>query len=176
MTSPSVPPGSCGAEAARCLQEELVAAIHGAFEVAVQLAVREVKKLLGPTAGHMCEEMRRENASLKARLQSAEAMLESQQRVRGRRGSARPPKQHLGATQDAGQLSDPISPAPEAGDVQTCREVRGDAAVSHSSAGLVALPRGNVDHEEQGSGDETQLLHSEELNNGCTQGMQGFYI
>ncbi|KAG7223771.1 hypothetical protein INR49_026453 [Caranx melampygus] len=170
MKSPCVTDG-CGAEAARCLQEELVAAIHGAFEVAVQIAVREVKKLVGPTAGHIYEEMRRENASLKARLQSAEAMLESQ-RVRERRGSPRPPKQHLSATKDVGQLPNPscnrISSAPEEGDVHTCREVRGDAPVSHSSAGLNGQPQGN--HEEQGSGDKTQLLYSEEeLNNGCTK-------
>ncbi|XP_041640329.1 zinc finger and SCAN domain-containing protein 21-like [Cheilinus undulatus] len=70
---------SAGAEAALCLQDELVAAIHGAFEVAVEIAVREVSKLVGQVTGDMCEEMRRENESLKQRLQEAEAMLDSNQ-------------------------------------------------------------------------------------------------
>lgn len=59
------------------LQEELVAAIHGAFEVAVEIAVREVTKLVGLATADMYEEMERENESLKQRLQRAEAMLDS---------------------------------------------------------------------------------------------------
>ncbi|XP_062292421.1 zinc finger protein 709 [Scomber scombrus] len=58
------------------LQEELVAAIHGAFEVAVEIAVREVTELVGHATGDIYEEMQRENETLKQRLERAEAMLE----------------------------------------------------------------------------------------------------
>ncbi|XP_074521585.1 uncharacterized protein LOC141787195 [Halichoeres trimaculatus] len=66
-----------GTEAAVSLQEELIAAIHGAFEVAVEIAVREVSKLVCQATGVICEEMRQENESLKQRLQEAEALLDS---------------------------------------------------------------------------------------------------
>ncbi|XP_030002416.1 gastrula zinc finger protein 5-1 [Sphaeramia orbicularis] len=70
------------------LQEELTAAIHGAFEVAVEIAVREVTKLVGLATGDMYEEMRRENESLKQRLQRAESLLDSSRLEEGEiRGS-----------------------------------------------------------------------------------------
>ncbi|XP_020491553.2 zinc finger protein 529 [Labrus bergylta] len=69
--------GSCETKAALSLQDELVAAIHGAFEVAVEITVREVSKLVDQVTGDVCDEMRRENESLKQRLQEAEAMLDS---------------------------------------------------------------------------------------------------
>ncbi|XP_034544211.1 zinc finger protein 90-like [Notolabrus celidotus] len=68
---------AAGAEAAQSLQEELMAAIHGAFEVAVEIAVQEVSKLVGQATGVIREEMRQENETLKQRLQEAEALLES---------------------------------------------------------------------------------------------------
>ncbi|XP_070684581.1 uncharacterized protein [Pempheris klunzingeri] len=80
---------AAGAEAALSLQEELVAAIHGAFEVAVEIAVQEVSKLVGQVTGDLYEEMRRENESLKQRLQRAEAMLGSA-RMEDRGGSSPP--------------------------------------------------------------------------------------
>lgn len=87
-----------GAEAALSLQEELVAAIQGAFEVAVEIAIQEVTKLVGPTAGDDYEKMRRENESLKQRLQRAEAMLDSVS-MEERDGSSPPhAKQLLDAT------------------------------------------------------------------------------
>ncbi|XP_053274546.1 zinc finger and SCAN domain-containing protein 2 [Pleuronectes platessa] len=67
---------AAGDEAALSLEEELVAAIHAAFEVAVQIAVSEVKKLVGQATGDTYEDVRRENESLRRRLQRAEAMLE----------------------------------------------------------------------------------------------------
>ncbi|XP_029950751.1 B-cell lymphoma 6 protein-like [Salarias fasciatus] len=70
------------AEAALSLQEELVAAIHGAFEVAVEIAVREVKSLLGTRGSYA--DLRRENESLKERLQRAEAELDCRRREAGR--------------------------------------------------------------------------------------------
>ncbi|KAM9314798.1 uncharacterized protein KZ484_024474 [Pholidichthys leucotaenia] len=84
-------PLSCVTESVRThsFQEELVAAIHGAFEVAVEIAVREVKKLLaGQASNDRYEELRRENETLKERLQRAEAQLEEN------RGSP-PPTNHL---------------------------------------------------------------------------------
>ncbi|KAM7418777.1 hypothetical protein PAMA_016079 [Pampus argenteus] len=63
-------------EVAVSLQEELAAAIHGAFEVAVEIAVREVMALVGQATGDIYEGMRRKNETLSQRLQRAEAMLE----------------------------------------------------------------------------------------------------
>ncbi|KAF7218016.1 neurotrophin receptor-interacting factor homolog isoform X1 [Nothobranchius furzeri] len=67
----------CGTEAVLSLQKELVAVIHGAFEVAVEIAVREVKTLVGQATSDIYEELQRENESLKEKLQRAEALLES---------------------------------------------------------------------------------------------------
>ncbi|KAK5866289.1 hypothetical protein PBY51_020491 [Eleginops maclovinus] len=67
---------AAGSEAALSLQQELVAAIHGAFEVAVEIAVREVTNLVGQATGEAYAEIKRENESLKQRLQRAEAKLE----------------------------------------------------------------------------------------------------
>ncbi|XP_040041807.2 uncharacterized protein LOC120824796 isoform X1 [Gasterosteus aculeatus] len=65
------------AEAALSLQEELAAAIHGAFRVAVEIAVQEVTKLVHQATGSVYGELRRENESLKRRLQTAEDLLDS---------------------------------------------------------------------------------------------------
>ncbi|KAM6939514.1 uncharacterized protein FYW49_007421 [Xenentodon cancila] len=67
-----------GSEAVLCFQEELVAAIHGALEVAVELAIGKVKTLLRQATGDIYEGLRRENESLKEQLQRAEAMLDSE--------------------------------------------------------------------------------------------------
>ncbi len=99
-----------GAEAALSLQEELVAAIHGAFEVAVEIAVGEVTKLVGRATGGIYEEMRRENETLKQRLQTAEAMLDSARMEE--RGGSSPPH--------------PESPNPKVSNVHSCAGVRGD--------------------------------------------------
>ncbi|XP_071360396.1 uncharacterized protein [Trachinotus anak] len=174
------------AGAALSLQEELVAAIRGAFEVAVQIAVREVRKLVGQTAGDAYEEMRRENQSLKERLQRAESMLDSARTKEGG-GSPPPAKQLLGATKPADQLPHPaynqMSPDPEVGNLRGCRGVRGDAPpATHGRAQQPTQPRDKVSrHEEQRShdGGETQRVsdaapHSEEeRNNGCTKEVTG---
>ncbi|XP_022611231.1 zinc finger protein 454-like [Seriola dumerili] len=171
-----------GDEASRCLQEELVAAIHGAFEVAVEIAIRDVKKLVGQTAGDIYEEMRRENESLKERLQRAEAMLDSV-RVKESGGSPPPPSKQLFSTaKHADQLLHPtcnqISPDPEVGNMRSCRRLRGDAPpASHSRAQQPAHPQDKhvSRHDEQRSGDggKTQTIsdaasHPEEGRiNGC---------
>ncbi|KAM9770341.1 LOW QUALITY PROTEIN: uncharacterized protein ACNS7B_009311 [Menidia menidia] len=64
-----------GALNAPSLEDELVAAIHGAFEVAVEIAVREVKSIIGQATGDLCGDLRRENESLRGRLRRAEAVL-----------------------------------------------------------------------------------------------------
>lgn len=101
---PSVPKAA-GAVAAPSLQEELVAAIHGAFEVAVEIAVQEVTKLVGLATGDVHEEMRRENESLKQRLQRAEALLESARREGG--GGCSPPPKNLEAADQRGRPPHP---------------------------------------------------------------------
>ncbi|KAM4595795.1 uncharacterized protein V3H82_003192 [Fundulus diaphanus] len=68
-------PSLRGSEAVQSIQEELVAAIHGALEVAVELAVREVRTLVGQATSDMYEELRKENESLKEKLQQAEQLL-----------------------------------------------------------------------------------------------------
>ncbi|XP_035515714.1 zinc finger protein with KRAB and SCAN domains 3-like [Morone saxatilis] len=140
-----------GAEAVQSLQEELVAAIHGAFEVAVEIAVHEVTKLLGQATGDVYEEMRRENESLKQRLQRAEALLDSARREEREGSSPLPSEQprdgsnhthrphHLKYTQ--------ISPNPEVG-------VRGDTP----PAGQRRVEQPHK-QEEQTSGDDVMTQH-----------------
>lgn len=92
MTKPSV------AEVALSLQEELAAAIQGAFEVAAEIAVEEVTKLVSQATREHYEDIRRENEGLKQKLQRAEAMLDCL-RKEERRGGGSPhhAKQHLDA-------------------------------------------------------------------------------
>ncbi|XP_072319700.1 uncharacterized protein [Eucyclogobius newberryi] len=59
------------------LQENLTSAIHGAFEVAVEIAVLEVTKLISLAAEDMFDEMRRENETLKEELQKAHSVIET---------------------------------------------------------------------------------------------------
>ncbi|XP_036403514.1 zinc finger protein 16-like [Megalops cyprinoides] len=65
-------------EVSLSFQDELAATIHGAFEVAVEIAVLEVTKLVGQALGDVRDQMHetlRENKSLKQRLQAAEREL-----------------------------------------------------------------------------------------------------
>lgn len=177
-----------GAEAALSLQEELVAAIHGAFEVAVEIAVREVKKLVGQATADNYEEMRRENESLKERLQRAEAMLDSA-RMEGRGGSPPPSKQPFSATKHTDQQLhlnfNPISPSTKVGIVHSCTWDKGDApSASHSRAQRRPEPQDKLmsRNEEQRSGHagKTQYVRAaaaaaaepqKERDKGCTKGM-----
>lgn len=154
-----------GAEAALSLQEELVAAIQGAFEVAVEIAVQEVTKLVGQTTGDNYEKMRRENESLKQRLQRAEAMLDSV-RMEDRGGSSPHTKQLLVATNHTGQqprtkCSHEI-PDPNVEDVS-----------DHSRAEPPADPQHKPRNQEQrsGHGVKTQLVGEDasdlQRNDGC---------
>lgn len=70
-------------EVSLSFQDELAATIHGAFEVALEIAVLEVTKLVGQALGDVRDQMHetlRENKSLKQRLQTAEEQLDA---VRG---------------------------------------------------------------------------------------------
>lgn len=174
-----------GVEAALSLQEELVAAIHGAFEVAVHIAVREVKKLVGQTTGDTYEKMRRENESLKQRLQRAEAMLDSA-RMRKSGGSPPPSQQLIKASKHTDQPSHPkynqVSPSLQVGNAHSGRGIRGDAPPANNSRAQQPADPQN-EHvsrkEEQRSGDfeKTQPVSDaasdpeEERNNGCSKGM-----
>uniref|UniRef100_A0A8C7RTX6 C2H2-type domain-containing protein n=1 Tax=Oncorhynchus mykiss TaxID=8022 RepID=A0A8C7RTX6_ONCMY len=65
-------------EVSLSFQDELAATIHGAFEVAVEIAVLEVTKLVGQALGDVRDQMHetlRENKSLKQRLQTTEQEL-----------------------------------------------------------------------------------------------------
>lgn len=67
-------------EVSLSFQDELAATIHGAFEVAVEIAVLEITKLVGQALGDVRDQMHetlRENKTLKMRLQTAEQQLEA---------------------------------------------------------------------------------------------------
>lgn len=66
---------SPGSDVSVRLQQQLAAAIRGALEVAVEIAVREVTELVGQTTGDIWEHVRRENESLRQRLRRAEQEL-----------------------------------------------------------------------------------------------------
>ncbi|KAJ0033243.1 hypothetical protein NQD34_000350 [Periophthalmus magnuspinnatus] len=70
-----------GFEMPLTLRENLTSAIHGAFEVAVEIAVLEVTKLMSVATGDMYDKMRQENETLKEELQKAQAIINS---VRGK--------------------------------------------------------------------------------------------
>lgn len=77
-------------EVSLSFQDELAATIHRAFEVAVEIAVVEVSKLVSQALGDVRDQMQetlRENTFLKKRLQSAEHELDT---VRRGRKSKRP--------------------------------------------------------------------------------------
>ncbi|XP_054896768.1 zinc finger protein 62 [Poeciliopsis prolifica] len=74
-------PSLCGSEAVRSIQEELVAAIHGALDVAVEMAVREVRTLVSQATSDMYVELRGENESLKEKLRRAEELLAECERL-----------------------------------------------------------------------------------------------
>lgn len=173
------------AEAAPSLQEELVAAIHGAFDVAVEIAVREVKRLVGRAPGDKYEEMRRENESLKQRLLTAEAMLKSARAERG--GWSSPPSKQLtsGAKAKEQQLhthSHRASPQSRAD--TAARGGRGDAPPANQSSAPHPEPAAKrvsgAEEEKSGHAGKTQCVHDpapethKERDSGCGGGMWQF--
>ncbi|CAL9700605.1 unnamed protein product [Knipowitschia caucasica] len=66
-----------GFEMSSTLRDSLASAIHGAFEVAVEIAVLEVTKLVSAAAGDVCDKMRQENQTLKEELQKAQSIIQS---------------------------------------------------------------------------------------------------
>ncbi|KAJ0050419.1 hypothetical protein NL108_003646 [Boleophthalmus pectinirostris] len=77
-----------GFEMPSTLRENLTSAIHGAFEVAVEIAVLEVTKLMSVAAGDIYDKMRQENETLKEELQKAQAIIDSV-RDKGRNNSSK---------------------------------------------------------------------------------------
>ncbi|XP_030594525.1 zinc finger protein 287-like [Archocentrus centrarchus] len=164
-----------GADAALSFQEELVAALHGAFEVAVEIAVREVKKLVaGQATSDINEELRRENESLKQRLQRAEAKLDSART-----------EENYGSPLTTNQLFSAIkytdkSPHPNCNQiisVHSCTGVRGDTKpVGHSGAHQppdiqdkhVGRP-GDQRSRSDNSVSDAASDPEKEQNNGCTK-------
>lgn len=169
------------ADAALSFQEELVAAIHGAFEVAVEIAVREVKKLVaGQVTSDIYEEIRRENESLKQRLQRAEAKLDSARREENC-GSPLTTNQLFGAIKYTDQPPhancSQISTS-AVGSVLSRTEVRGDTTpAGHSGA---HQPRDTHElhlrrPDERRSREEERINDAasdpeNEANDGCTRG------
>ncbi|XP_008294474.1 zinc finger protein 2-like [Stegastes partitus] len=111
-------------------QEELVAAIHGAFEVAVEVAVREVKQLVVQATSDMYGELRRENESLKQRLQRAEALLDSV-RTEGRCSSPPPAKKLFNGTKRADPPLYPNCSQKSPNPAHSCTGVRGESPPAH---------------------------------------------
>lgn len=121
-------PSLCGSEAVRSIQEELVAAIHGALEVAVEIAVREVRTLVSQATSDMYVELRRENESLKETLAECERLEDNDSGVM-RRGEAPHPSPCTNATTESTEIrSEPAGhdcPGPDVrGEYMNRREER----------------------------------------------------
>ncbi|XP_072542961.1 uncharacterized protein [Salminus brasiliensis] len=87
-------------EVSLSFRDELAATIHGAFEVAVEIAVLEISKLVSQALGDVRDQMQetlRENKFLKSRLQSAELELDT-----ARKGPAAAERLQGGQTEDGG--------------------------------------------------------------------------
>ncbi|XP_028263187.1 zinc finger protein 287-like [Parambassis ranga] len=129
---PPCVPNPHGDEAALFFQEALVAAIHEAFEVAVGIAVEEVKTRVGQATSDIYEELRRENESLKQRLQRAEALLDK------RGGSSPTPNKHIYCKArkrtDRPPQPNQINPKPAVSSVRGCTGVTGESPAAHSGA------------------------------------------
>lgn len=122
-----------GYEAALFFQEALVAAIHGAFEVAVEIAVEEVKTRVGQATSDIYEELRRENESLKQRLQRAEAVMGE----RGGDGSPSPEKRiYCTARKRTDRPPQPnqMNPKPAVSSARGCAGATGESPAGHSGA------------------------------------------
>ncbi|KAG9274169.1 zinc finger protein 184 [Astyanax mexicanus] len=88
-------------------RDELAATIHGAFEVAVEIAVLEISKLVSQALGDVRDQMQetlRENQFLKSRLQSAEQELDTARRGPPAAATERP---QAGQSEDGGGFTQP---------------------------------------------------------------------
>lgn len=161
------------AETALSLQEELVAAIHGAFEVAVEIAVREVKKLLGQTTGDHYEEMRRGNVSLKQRAEAVLNCAPTEAEGGGTAGLSK--KQDFKVTKRIDrQLHlnfNPASPEPIESNMHRCTLGGGDApAACNGRAQLHPDLQQHSSGDEQGSGNSGRVQYVRD-DAACTKGM-----
>ncbi|KAM3623957.1 uncharacterized protein V6R79_017394 [Siganus canaliculatus] len=140
------------------LQEELVAAIHGAFEVAVELAVQEVTRVVGKSRGD-ANELLRENESLRQRLQEAEAMLGSLRWEERKDCSPHVAKHFLDAS-DQQTWSDP-----EVAIVNGCSEIRADAP----SAGQTPEPQNKSRRKYDLQSSDEDAEHSDQNEGSCDE-------
>lgn len=103
---------SLSAEVSLSFRDELAATIHGAFEVAVEIAVLEISKLVSQALGDVREQMQetlRENKFLKSRLQSTELELDSARRGPAAVAAAAPPESLQGGqAEKACSLTPPL--------------------------------------------------------------------
>ncbi|XP_062849622.1 zinc finger protein 62 homolog [Trichomycterus rosablanca] len=84
-------------EVSLSFQDELAATIHRAFEVAVEIAVVEVTKLVGQALVDVRDQMKetlKENSLLKTRLQSAQNELDTVRRVKRAKSASSPEDDH----------------------------------------------------------------------------------
>lgn len=133
------------------LEEELAAAIHGAFEAAVEVAVREVSKLFSTAAGDMYEKIRQENETLKQELQKAKAS-----EIRPRTGSHSPQNSHLLHTSTHADLNMATH------NVYNCNQIGGE---THSAN----QPLLDNYHEEQEAGNYFTTVCDDQPPNGLTE-------
>ncbi|KAI4905061.1 hypothetical protein NFI96_016040 [Prochilodus magdalenae] len=90
-------------EVSLSFRDELAATIHGAFEVAVEIAVLEISKLVSQALGDVRDQMQetlKENKFLKSRLLSAEQELDTV-----RKGPAAAERLQSGQTESGGGFS-----------------------------------------------------------------------
>lgn len=132
-------PSLCGSETVRTIQEELVAAIHGALEVAVEIAVRQVKAIVAQATNDIYKELRRENE----KLQRAEQMLADSVRIEERDSGVRrgegaphpsPCRPNANDPEITGEPADHSCPAPDLRDEYlNGQELPADAALEQET-------------------------------------------
>lgn len=177
-----------GAEVALSLQQELVDAIRGAFEVAVEVAVREVTELLGQATEDICEDMRLEHEALKQKLRRAEAALERALMEGGRSGSPPASKQLPTTSSQAHRPFHLKNTAHKVGSVHLCTEGIGNIPAGHSRVDqLPPSPKDShvCSNDEQRSDHDVKAQHvidaasrpEKEYDDGCASddGMNTFY-
>lgn len=118
---------AAGQQLSLAFHDELVATIHGAFEVAVDIAVLEVTKLVGQAMGDLQLQMQRENESLKQRLQKAEETLEC---VRGCTGEI---SGNVSAKQLVNASRKPQDCPPAGNPKQDCVRLGGSTPLKHAN-------------------------------------------
>ncbi|KAK3546406.1 hypothetical protein QTP70_026290 [Hemibagrus guttatus] len=118
-------------EVSLSFQDELAATIHRAFEVAVEIAVVEVSKLVSQALGDVRDQMQetlRENTFLKTRLQSAEHELDTVRKGRKSKSAS------AGDDDDDDDDDEPQSDFSQRHEIQTKCESRSTGKADNSPA------------------------------------------